>query len=89
MADTIKLIINLKEFNIALVELKRGTKTIGNESLTISQDFDTLLIRTIDKLLLSNRIDGLSLKSLEIQGKLRSGSVSSMILKTISSALRV
>lgn len=84
-----KLILNIKNENSAELYLKQGRKAIGNESLTISQDFDTLLIKSIDKLLASTRIDRLSLKALEIQGKMRPGAVSFMILKTISSALRI
>ena len=82
-----KLILTIKEPTLVAVELREGRVTIGEESLTISQEFDTLLIRVIDKLLASTRIDRLSLKSLEIRGKLRSGAVSWMTIKTIKSAL--
>ncbi len=82
-----KIFINLKQPNIAVVGVKQGSRYTAKESLTIGQEFDTLLIRVIDKLLEENRMDRLSLKTLEIQGNLKPGTVSSMILNTLISAL--
>lgn len=82
----VKLILNIQNDKKVSLQLKRGSILLDELHLTVSQGFDTLLIRTIDKLLVRNRIDRLSLKSVQIQGKLRPGAVSSMTIKTIKSA---
>ena len=69
------------------IHLKKGGAVVDEELLTISQEFDTLLIGAIDKLLERNRMDRLSLKSIEIQGKVELGAVSSMVLKTFKNAI--
>jgi len=84
-----KLILTIESNNRLTIELKGGKKVIDYEDLTISQNLDTLLIRSIDKLILRNRIDRLSLKALEIRGYMKLGSVSSMILGTIMSGLGI
>lgn len=84
-----KLILTIKNQDIIKIQLKIGSKTIDQESLTISRNLDTLLISAIDKILSKNKIDRLSLKSLEIPTKLKDGTVSSMIIRTIKSGLEV
>ena len=84
----IKVIFDIKNSSSVSVTLKEKGNIIGCQVLTIDHGFDTLLIRSIDKLLSSNNIDRLSLKALEIQGKLRSESVSCMILKTVIAGLK-
>ena len=82
------IVIKLRvQGSLIKLNLLAGKKSIDHGDLTISQDLDTLLIVTIDKLLAKNRIDRLSLKRLEIQGKMRLGAVSSMIIKTVKSGL--
>lgn len=87
MAKSIKLILELKEPDSLAIDVRNGGLSVGRESLTLSQGLDILLIETIDKILASNRIDRLSLKSLEIRGKLRPGVMSSMVIETVRSAL--
>ncbi len=82
-----ELIIKIKNPNCLIIKL-RDHLVVDRETLTIDQKLDNMLISSIDKLLKKNTIERLSLKSMEIRGKLRSEAVSSMILKTISSALR-
>ena len=82
-----KLILIIKNDAGVHIGLKRGGKVIDNESLTIGRDLDNMLIIAIDKLLAKNRIDRLSLETLEIQGKMRAEAVSSMIIRTIKSAI--
>lgn len=84
-----KLIITIKNKGTLAIRLKEGRQTIDEENLTISQNLDTLLIRAIDKILNRNTIDRLSLKTLEISGKMRSEAVSGMILKTLKNALTI
>ena len=66
-----------------------GLKVVDREDLTISPNLDTLLISTIDKILVRNNIDRLSLITLEIQGELRDEAVSDMILRTVVSAFKI
>lgn len=84
-----KLILTIKNQDIVKIQLKIGSKVIDQESLTISRNLDTLLIRAIDKVLFKNKIGRLSLKSLEIPTKLKDGAVSSMIIRTIKSGLEI
>ena len=78
-----KIILEKNSKDELLVGLKMGQKLVDQKSLTIGQDFDTLLITTIDKLVTENRIDRLSLKSLDISSKTGPGTVSSMVIKTV------
>lgn len=57
--------------------------------LTISQDLDNMLIIAIDNLLSRNIIDRLSVKSVEIQGKMQDTAISSMIIRTVRNALQI
>lgn len=71
------------------LRLKGDNKSVYVETLTIGQDFDILLIRTLDKVLRKNKIDRLSVKSVEISGKLSPYALSSMVVKAVASALKV
>ena len=82
-----KLILTIKNQNNIEIQLKKGKGVIGQESLTMGQNLDNMLITAIDKLLLRSNIDRLSLQSLEIQGKMRPEAVSSMVIKTVKSGL--
>lgn len=84
-----KLVVHLKNDKELDIQLKQGSKVIDQKPLTIGQNLDTLLITAIDKLLAKNKMEGLSLKNVGIMGKLRPGAVSSMILKTVVSALQI
>lgn len=84
-----KLILTIKNENSVQIYLKQGRNVIDQEDLTISHNLDTLLIGVIDKILSRNRISRLSLKRLEIPAKLKNGTVSNMILKTIKVGLKV
>jgi len=84
-----KLIIYQKNEKILDLQLKKGTKLLGQEYLTIGQNLDNMLIRTIDKLAVKTRISRLSLKNVQIQGKMRPEAVSTMVIKTVGEALEV
>lgn len=84
-----KLILHIKKDDVVTLELKQGSRTLGREDLTISRNLDKLLITSIDKLANKNKIDRLSLKTLEIRGNLKVGAVSGMVMKAIKAALRV
>ena len=84
-----KLILTIQNQNELLIQLKEGRRLVADDYLTISQNLDTLLIRAIDNLMVKNRIDRLSLKTMEIRGNMKLGAVSSMILRTIRSGLAV
>ena len=84
-----KVILTIKKENNLVIELKQGRKFVARENLTIDRNLDTLLITAIDKILSRNRIDRLSLRTLEIPGKLKDEAVSAMILKTIKTALEI
>ncbi|OGN03575.1 MAG: hypothetical protein A2655_04765 [Candidatus Yanofskybacteria bacterium RIFCSPHIGHO2_01_FULL_43_42] len=71
------------------VKIWKGKKPICGGILTIGQDFDIVLIRTLDKILRSNKIERLSLKSVEISGKMASSALSGMILRSVAKALEV
>ena len=64
-------------------------KLISKTTLTIGQDFDIVLIRALDKILRKNKIDRLSLKSVETSGKIELGALSGMILRTTAQALKM
>lgn len=67
--------------------LMKNKHLIDKTNLTVGQDFDIVLIRTLDKILHKNIIGKLSLKSAQISGKMINGVISSMILKTTTEAL--
>lgn len=71
------------------VTLRRGPEILQSKTLTLGQDFDILLINTLDKFLSRNRIGKLSLKSVEISGKSRpkAEALSGMILEAVARAL--
>ena len=68
------------------VRVLKGKKPVYGRILTIGQDFDIVLIRTLDKILRKNRIERLSLKSVEISGEMNPHALSGMILKSVAKA---
>ena len=82
-----RLLFNIKNQGKIEIRLKDGNRAISKTHLTISQGFDTLLIKALDKMFCKNEIDRLSLKSVEISGKTTSGALSGMILETTAKAL--
>ena len=84
-----KLILIIKNENELIFRLKEGVRVIDEESLTISQNLDNMLITAIDKLAIRNTIERISLKTLKIQGKSRPEATSSMIIKAFRSGLEV
>lgn len=69
------------------VQLQERGLVVDDKTLTISQGLDNMLISALDKLLHRNRMGRLSLKSVEIRGKMESNRLSGMILKSVASAL--
>ncbi len=66
------------------IELRKMNNRLAYvETLTIGQDFDILLIRVLDKIFRRNRIERLSLKTVEIGGKMAPGALSGMILRSV------
>ena len=82
-----KLILVIKNENELTLQLKEGVRVIDEESLTISQNLDNMLIRAIDNIAVRNTIERISLKTLKIQGKSRPEATSSMIIKAVRSGL--
>jgi hypothetical protein len=82
-----KLTLIIKNERDVSLELKRGSRVISQEDLTIGQDFDNMLITTLDKIAIKNRLDKTRLKVMEIRGKLRDGAVSGMLIQTVKSGL--
>ena len=88
-----RAIFIVQDLNSLRVEVLDNKKMIYDGTLTVSQDFDIVLIRALDKIFRKNKIDRLSLKSVEIGGKMAQGihasdsRISVMILKTVIRAL--
>lgn len=84
-----KIICNTSNGRIVILQLKQEGNILDELSLTVDQRFDTLLITGIDKLLIRNKIERLSLKALKIQGKLKEEAVSTMIIKATNAGLGI
>ena len=84
-----RLLFNIKNQEILEIQLTKGKLNIDKTHLTISQGFDTMLIRTLDKIFRKNRIDRLSLKSVEIRGEMAPNALSGMILQTVARTLTI
>lgn len=84
-----RLLFNTKNQEFVEVKLFKNKHLLGKANLTITHDFDILLIKSIDKLLHKYKMDKLSLKSVETSGEMRSGAMSGMILKTVAKALTI
>ncbi len=69
------------------INMLDGNKILYEETLTIGQGFDIVLIRALDKILNKNKIERLSLKSVEISGKVEPNALSGMIIKSVTKAL--
>ena len=82
-----KLFLDIKDRNNIALQLKDSARLIDEESLTISQGLDTLLIRALDNIISRNRIDRLSLNNLGIMGKIDDHAIWGMILETVKIAL--
>lgn len=80
------LVFNIKTTGNITIQLKNGKHLIGKETLTISQDFDNMLITALDRLLRKTKVDKVRLKTAEILGKTKDKALWSMILKTIRQA---
>lgn len=83
----VKLIIDLSRDNIVTIQLKKGSRVLDSEDLTLSRNLDKLFINALDNLAVKNRIDRLSLKTVKIAGKIRPDAVSGMIIGAIKGGL--
>ena len=83
------LVLVVKSNNFAILKLKQRRHVLGWLNLTINRDLDTLLIGSIDKLLVKNRMDKLFLKSLKISGKIDPGSVFGMVMAVVKAGFEV
>ena len=84
-----RLLFNVKNRENVEIKLIKNKRLIDKTNLTVGQDFDTVLIRALDKILHKNIIEKLSLKSVQISGEMTVGALSSMILKTTAEALTI
>lgn len=75
--------------NILKIQLRRGRRVIVEEELTVSHDFDNMLITTLDKLLGGINMNSTCVKSAEILGKVNKNAVWGMMLESIAHALRI
>lgn len=94
-----RLLFKIKNQKLVGMQLVKDGHLLDNTNLTITHDFDILLIKSVDKLFHKYKIDRLSLKNVrgegplrsgvyvEIRGKMRSETVSNMILRTVAKAL--
>lgn len=82
-----RLLFNVKNRENVEIKLIKNKRLIDKTNLTVGQDFDTVLIRELDKILHKNIIEKLSLKSVQISGEMTVGALSSMILKATTEAL--
>ena len=85
----VNVTFDVKNRGVVQIQLKEGRRVIDEESLTVSQDFDSMLIRGLDKLLAKNNIERLLIKNVKIAGKMHPTAISAMVLKTVVSALGV
>ncbi|OGN07985.1 MAG: hypothetical protein A3J46_03980 [Candidatus Yanofskybacteria bacterium RIFCSPHIGHO2_02_FULL_41_11] len=71
------------------ITLKNKGVIIDETDLTISQGLDNMLIKALDNLIARNKIERLSIKNVEIGGELRGEAISSMVIKTVKTALNL
>lgn len=83
------LIFNTQNEGIVRIQIKESLRLIDEEDLTLDQDFDSMLIKVLDRLFSSNKIERLSLKSVKISGKIKSKALWGMILGATKGALEV
>ena len=69
-----------------LMLIKEG-KVIDSAKVMVTEHLDSMLIKTLDKLLQKNRIKTLSLKTLYLSGKTSESSLSNSVFKAIKAAL--
>jgi hypothetical protein len=69
-----------------LLLIKNG-QLIDSSKVPITAHLDSMLIKTLDKLLQKNRIKALSLKTLNLSGKMRQNGLSESVLRAIKAAL--
>ena len=82
-----RLLFNIENRENIEILLIKNKRSVNKTRLTVGQDFDIVLIGVLDKILHRNRIEKSSLKSVQISGKMTTGAISGMILKTITEAL--
>lgn len=83
------VIFKLKNKGIVEINLVNNKLIINETYLTIGQGFDIMLIKTLDKILNENKMDRLSLKSVQISGKIDHHALSSMMLRATVAALNM
>ena len=82
-----RLLFNIENRENIEILLIKNKRSVNRTRLTVGQGFDIILIGALDKILHRNRIEKTSLKSIRISGKMATGAISGMILKTITEAL--
>ena len=82
-----RLLFNIKNRENIEIQLKDRNRVVNKTHLTISQGFDILLISVLDNILSKNKIERLSLKSMEISGKVEPGALFGMVIQSIAKAL--
>ena len=87
--DRHKVIFEISGRDKVKIKILDSDKIIHQETLTTGQDFDILLIKTLDKIISKHKMGRPSLKSVEISGKTVSSAISGMILKSVAKALEI
>lgn len=83
------LVFKSTKLNKLKINIKNGRHIVDEQSLTIGQDFDNMLITTLDKLFIKNNTGRTCLKNIVIKPKINGKSVSGMILMAVRQALEI
>lgn len=86
--ESLKVRVTVIEIDQYKLEVIKDGLVLGSDSLTNNRNLDTILLDSLDKIIRSNRIDRLDVKSLEVVDDSPDVSLSGSILKALSSALK-
>lgn len=86
--ESLKVRVTVIEIDQYKLEVIKDGLVLGSDSLTNNRNLDTILLDSLDKIIRSNRIDRLDVKSLEVVDDSPDASLSGSILKALSSALK-
>lgn len=84
-----KIIVEIKPTGGVGMLIIKGKKPVDCEDLTLNRDSDILFITALDKLLVRNKINRLSLKTLIIRGKMDNQALWGIILGAVLTALKL
>lgn len=84
--DKYKVILD-QDVGGVVLSLVLGASLVDKEYLTKSQDFDILLLKTLDIILSRNKIDRCAVKEVEITGSGQPQALSTMLLTVLKKGL--